>query len=143
MMDSKLHEECTPVVKKEEKDDNLFKGDQSRYVDHDFGNLKSLNLSVGGSLSLSSIAMGSPVDGGTVTIPRTAAVVILQSVSPYTLLTLVLPKQPDYGQTLSMVSTVDVANVKFSGGTFGTKTPLSMTASSPLRFIFAGTWFAI
>jgi hypothetical protein len=121
----------------------ILKGDHSRHVDHTFGNVKSLNLNVAGSLSISSIATGSPVDGGTIHIPQTATIVIIQNVEPYTLLTFVLPKQPEYGQLLTISSTVDIANVKFSTSAFGGGAPSSMTANSPLRFIFAGSWFPI
>jgi hypothetical protein len=121
----------------------LLKSDQTRFVDYSFGNVQTQSLQFTGNLVANSIVTGSPVDGGTVTIPPRATIVILQNTQVYTQLTLVMPTKPDYGQILIIVSTVDVPNLTLSGATFGTHQPYSLTADVPLRFVFAGSWFNI
>jgi hypothetical protein len=123
--------------------DTLLKGDATRFVDYSFGNVLTQGLTVSGELMLTGIAMGNPVEGGTVKIPNKVSVVIIQNLYPYTQLTFTMPVQPEYGRVISIVSTVDIANLSFINGSFTTKKPTSMSASVPLRFIFAGSWFNI
>jgi len=126
-----------------QNDDVLFKGDQSRFVDYTFGNVQTQNLEITGSVAMSAIAMGNPLDGGTVSIPSRCSVVILKNTANYTQLTVKMPLQPVYGQLLTIVSTVNVANITLAGSSFGTAAPASLVAGVPVRFIFAGQWFNI
>lgn len=127
----------------ENSSSSLLKGDQSRYVDYAFGNVKLQSLEVAGNLVLNSIAMGNPIDGGTVIIPTNSTIVLIQNTVPYTQLTMKMPLQPRYGQTLTITSTVDIPNLSLTGATFGTKEPIAMIENVPLRFVFAGSWFNI
>lgn len=123
--------------------DIVYKGEQTRFADYSFGNLQTQDLEVSGDLLVSGIAFGSPLDGGTIQIPEKVSVVIIQNTAPYTQLSMTMPLLPKYGKVISIVSTVDVSNLSFTNGLFGTQQPTSMKASVPLRFIFAGSWFNI
>ena len=68
--------------------------------------------------------MGNPVDGGTMKFPEKVSVIIIQNISPYTQLTIIMPVIPEYGKVISLVSTVDVANLTFINGLFGLLYPL-------------------
>ncbi len=127
--------------KMETTNNMILKSDHSRFVDYAFGNVKLQSLEVAGNLCISGIALGSPIDGGTVTIPTKCAVVILQSTDLFTQLTMVMPLKPEYGQTLTIISIVDIPNLSLTGGTFATGAPTDMLAGVPLKFIFAGQWF--
>jgi len=118
-------------------------GSSSRFVDYTFGRVEVNGLTVTGDFQLSGIAMGNPIDGGTVNIPPNVAIVIIQSTLPYTSLTFNMPSQPNYGKILSIVSTVDIATVAFTNALFGTAAVTTMKNSVPLRFVFAGSWFRI
>lgn len=125
------------------KDDRIFKGDNSRFVDYSFGNVSTQSLDVNGSFSLSGVALGKPVDGGTVTVPTRCSVVLLQSDTPYTQLTVKMPIEPTYGQVLTIITTVDIPNLDLTGADFGTVKPIGMLGSVPLKFIYIDDkWFA-
>ena len=126
----------------ETKQEILYKGDQKRFVDYAFGNVQTQNLEINGNVVLNNILVGNPVDGGTINIPTTSCVVILQNTAEYTQLTLKMPLEPSYGQTLTIVSTVNVLNLSLDG-TFGTTKPIEIRKDIPLRFIYAGLWFNI
>ena len=121
--------------------DEVLKSDHRRFVDYSFGNVTTQSLNVGGNFCLSGVALGSPVDGGTVTIPTRCAVVVIQNTTVYTQLSMIMPLEPEYGQTLTIISTVDIPNLSLTGGSFGATTPTSITAGVPLKFIFVGQWF--
>lgn len=133
----------TEKSKSGNKSEQVYKGEQTRFADYSFGNLQTQNLEVSGDMMMSGIAMGNPVDGGTVKIPDKISTVIIQSIYPYTQLTITMPNLPVFGKTIRIVSTVDVTNLTLSNGTFGTVKPTSLKASVPVRFIFAGSWFNI
>lgn len=123
-------------------DEQVYK-DQKRFVDVEYGNAKVQKLSVGSAICITGIAMASPSDGGVLQIPSTTPVVIIQGLQDYQYLTLKMPLQPEYGQLLTIVSTVNVLNLTLSDSIFATTQPTSLTASQPVRFLFAGSWFAI
>lgn len=146
--ESDEHVEKQPVKDNEEdRDDHSsigrLRGDQTRFTEYSFGKLETVALDVTGDVMFSGIAMGNPIDGGTVKIPANVSTVILQNTSPYTRLTLTMPLLPPYGKVISIVSTVNVASVTFANATFGTTAPSKLDASEPVRFIFAGSWFNI
>ena len=146
-----MSEENLQIMTPEEKspseetqNSSLLKAaDSTRFVDYKFGSLQTGDLTVTGEVIMSGIAMGNPVDGGTVRIPAKVSLVILQNTAAYTQLTITMPLQPDFGQTICLVSTVDVANVTFTSGAFGSTKPTELKANVALRFIFAGSWFMI
>lgn len=125
----------------EDTSNEIYK-DQRRFVDYSFGNVQTQNLEITGTLILNNIVTGNPVDGGTVVIPPKAGVVILQNTVDYTQLTIRMPLLPEYGQTLTLVSTVDIPNLTLDGS-FGTTKPTTMLKDIPLRLIFAGLWYNI
>ena len=127
----------------ENRSSSILKSDQRRFVDYSFGNVQTQNLEITGNLILNNIVTGNPVDGGTVSIPSKAGIVILQNTVDYTQLTVKLPLLPQYGQTLTIVCTVDIPNLTLSNGSFGTTRPLSMSKDIPLRLVYAGVWFNI
>ena len=120
----------------------FYKGsDATRFVDYTFGSVETGSLTVTGNTMFAGIAMGNPADGGTVQIPQNITTVILQSIYPYTALTISMPMKPQYGQIVIIICTVNVTTLSLTNGTFGTTVPTSITAPKPLRFIFAGSWF--
>lgn len=121
----------------------ILKGEATRFTDYSFGKVQTQELTVTGVVNFSGIAMGNPVDGGTVTIPPNVSIVILQNLYPYTQLIITMPLQPEYGQMITIVSTVNISNLTFTNATFGTTTPIAMVASVPIRLLFAGSWFNI
>jgi hypothetical protein len=122
--------------------DMILKSDQTRFVDYSFGKVTTDSLVVAGDLYLSGIAIGNPTDGGTLTIPANISFVIIQSLYPYTSLTITLPVQPVLGKILTIVSTVSVQAVTFtSDSQFSTAVPTSIAPAQSLKLIFAGTWF--
>lgn len=137
-----MSHQSEPLQDENEMSVDTFKGDHTRFVDYSFGNVQTQNLKVAGSFTISGIAMGNPVDGGTLNIPKQCSIVVLQGAASYTQLTINMPLQPEYGQMLSIVSSVNVANLSLNGA-FGTPTPTLLSAGVPLRFIFVGTWFNI
>lgn len=118
-----------------------LKGENSRFIDYSFGNVNTQALTINGSLNLTGIAVGNPVDGGTVNIPTSCSIVILQSTEEYTQLSLRMPLNPAYGQTLTIISIVDILNLSLEGTVFGTTKPIKIIADKPLKFIFAGKWY--
>ena len=135
--------EKTGQSEQREESNVLYKGDHSRFVDYSFGNVKTQSIEISGNFVINSIAVGNPVDGGTITIPTKVAVVIIQSTTYYTQISIKMPLKPEYGQTLTIVSTVDIPNLSLIEGSFGTKKPTAIVSDIPLRFIFAGQWFNI
>jgi len=126
-----------------ENEEILYKNDHSRFVDYSFGNVKTQSLEIAGNFIINSIAMGNPVDGATITIPSNSCIVIIQNTTDYTQLNMKMPLKPEYGQTLTLISTVDIPNLTLLDATFGTKEPTFMIKDVPLRFVFAGSWFNI
>lgn len=120
----------------------LLKGDQTRFLDYTFANVQCQNINITNNLIISSIASVSPVEGAVVSIPSGISYLIIQNTTFYTDLTLKLPFKPIYGQLLTIISTIDIINLQFTGGTISTQIPNSITNSIPLKFIFAGTWFS-
>ena len=120
----------------------IYKGDSNtRFVDYSFGNVKAKSIEIQENLYLTSVVNGNPVDGATITIPPRCTVVLIQNTSPYTFLKFIMPIKPVYGQVLIISSSVDITSLQLNGATFAQTAPTQLTASSPLRFIFAGSWF--
>lgn len=119
----------------------LLGGEQTRYTEYTFGKLQTQTLTVTGEVIMAGIATGSPIDGGKIKIPNNVSNVIIQSLYPYTALTIQMPQNPIWGKTVTVVSNRDVVTLMFENATFGTEMPTTMIASIPLRFIYAGQWF--
>lgn len=129
--------------KQEEKSGpGLLKGDLSRFVDYSFGNVKTQTIEIEGNLIMSGIAIGSPIDGGTVNIPTQCSVVLIQNTSPYTQLTMNMPLEPTFGQVLMLISTVSIPNLALEGSTFGSVAPNSLSTTTPIRLLYVGSWYS-
>lgn len=136
-MESKSTQNCN-----QKNTEILLKDSNTHFVDYSFGSITAKNLEVSGAFIISGITTGNPVNGATVKIPKDTSVVIIQNTVTYTQLSFIMPLLPKYGQTLSIVSTVNITNFSLIGSTFGTTIPRILVASTPLRLIFAGSWFA-
>lgn len=116
---------------------------QQHFLDYQFGTVITNTLTINDSLIINSIMTANPVEGGTVIIPNYATVVYISNTAPYISVTFHLPSNPKIGKVLSIVTNVDISNVFFTNGNFGTTVPVYILNSQPYRIIFAGTfWIA-
>jgi hypothetical protein len=117
----------------------------TRYLNADYANITTNTLTIEQNLLISAISTVTPLEGGTIYIPKDTMIVYINLTISIIQITIVLPLLPKIGQFVTIVSNHNISTLHLNGNgqTFGMVIPSSLLMSTPLRLCFSGVWIII